>query len=77
MLVPFSKLTIVPEVHSLAGFCRALNVACESFAKYDWLRAAASVTAFPFINITGYVLEAANLTQNDQFTGNYSVRAMK
>jgi hypothetical protein len=41
------------------------------------LKALASVTIFPMLNLAGLGLEALRLTQNDQFTPNYSVLAVK
>jgi len=76
-LAAFSKVEISPEVYSLGGLCRTLNVALNSFAKYGVVRKVFSVTICPALNLLGIGLEWLRLTENDQFTPNYSVLARK
>lgn len=73
----FSSLTIVPEVRSPGGFCRFLNLTFHEFLKLRILKVAYEFTLCPLLNLLGLALEKANLTSNDQWTGNYSVLAIK
>jgi SAM-dependent methyltransferase len=77
VLSAFSKVEISPEVYSLGGLCRTLNVALNSFAKFGAVRKAFGVTLCPALNLLGLGLEWLKLTENDQFTPNYSVLARK
>jgi SAM-dependent methyltransferase len=77
MLAPFEKVEIVPELHSLAGLIRTVNLGLNSFVRYRALRRLYSLTVCPVLNVLGLALEKMNLTSNDQFTTNFSVRAVK
>jgi SAM-dependent methyltransferase len=77
ILAPFEKVEIAPEVYSIGGVLRALNVAGNTFARYDTARAAYRCTLCPLLNLLGLALEKLSLTSSDAFTGNYSVRATK
>lgn len=74
---PFSCVEIAAEVSSAGGFLRAVNLSLNTFAKFAWLRAALRWTAVPLINLLALAAESAAISQNDQFTGNYSVCAKK
>jgi len=76
-LAPFSEVEIIPEVYSIGGLLRAVNVALDVFVRYDKARFVHRHTASPVLNLLGLGLEKLRLTSNDQFTGNYSVRATK
>ena len=56
---------------------RAINVAFNLFLHYDTARLVYRMTACPVFNLLGLALESLRLTSNDEFTGNYSVRATK
>lgn len=73
----FSSVTVVPEVRSPAGFCRFLNLTLHDFLKLRVLKVAYELTLCPVLNLLGLALEKAHLTNNDQWTGNYSVLAVK
>ena len=73
----FSSLRMTPEVRSLGGFCRLLNLALHDFLKLPLLKFAYGMTMCPTVNVLGLLLEAASLTKNDRWTGNYSVIAVK
>lgn len=73
----FSHATITPEVSSLGGFCRLLNLGFHDFLKFQLLRTIYEWTACPVINLLGMALERARLTSNDQWAGNYNVIAVK
>jgi SAM-dependent methyltransferase len=77
VLSGFTEVEIVPELSSVGGMFRMMNLAVSTFSRYEGLRALAAVTAFPLLNLSGLGLEALRLTDNDQFTPNYSVLAIK
>ena len=74
---PFSKLRITPEVSSLGGFCRLMNVGFHAFLRPQALKPIYEWTACPVLNLLGLALENAQLTSNDQWAGNYNVIAVK
>ncbi|HUK46047.1 MAG TPA: class I SAM-dependent methyltransferase [Terriglobales bacterium] len=76
-LADFSHLTLVPELSSIGGILRTMNLAADTFARLRLLRALLSVTACPLLNLLGLGLEALKVTHNDQFAPNYSVFAVK
>jgi SAM-dependent methyltransferase len=77
LMAPFEKVEIVPELHSLSGLIRTLNLGLDTFVRYDSARRIYRSTACPVLNVLGFILEKAKLTSNDRFTPNYSVRAIK
>lgn len=77
VLAPFAKIEIVPELSSIGSVVRNLNLALNAFLRYEGARLAYRVTVCPFLNVVGLALEKLKLTSNDQFTANYSVRAVK
>ena len=75
LLAPFASVEIVPELHSAGAFIRVAAAGLDTFVRY---RSARFVyTACPILNLLGLGLEKSNLTSNDQFTTNFSVRAIK
>jgi hypothetical protein len=76
LFAPFASVEIVPEVSSFGGVLRSLNLAIETFVMFDALRLLHRLTTCPLINLPG-MLEGLNLSRNDQFSPNYSVRAVK
>jgi SAM-dependent methyltransferase len=77
MMEPFDEVEIVPELYSVAGVIRTVNVALDTFVRYAWARWAYRLTFSPLLNLLGLGVEKLRLTSNDQFTPNYSVRAVK
>ena len=77
LFAPFSAVSITPEVSSLGGFCRLVNLALHDFLKLRVLKSAYRFTICPVVNVLGMCLEKAHLTDNDKWTGNYSVLATK
>ena len=77
VLSSFSSVIIVPELSSIGGVTRTLNLAINTFSRNKVLRSLASVTVCPLLNLIGAGLEALHITNNDQFTPNYSVLAIK
>jgi SAM-dependent methyltransferase len=77
MLEPFARVEIIPELHSVAGLIRTVNLGLDAFARYETARSLYRLTLSPALNLLGLTLEKMNLTSNDQFTTNFSVRAIK
>jgi len=77
LLAPFPMVEIIPELRSAGGLFRTINLALERFVHYPIARAIYRMTVCPMLNVLGLLAEELNLTSNDQFTPNYSVRAEK
>jgi SAM-dependent methyltransferase len=77
LLSPFNEVEIVPELYSLGSVVRTLNLALDSFVRYPLARSIYRRTGCPVLNLLGLGFEGLKLTSNDQFTANYSVRAVK
>ena len=77
LLSPFAEVEIVPELYTLGSVARTLNLALDSLARYGFMRSIFRRTGCPVLNLLGLGLEKLKLTSNDQFTANYSVRAVK
>jgi len=76
-LALFRAVEIVPELSSVGGLIRTANLAVNTMARYEPVRKAVQVTICPLLNLLGMGLEELRLTKGDQFTPNYSVRAVK
>jgi SAM-dependent methyltransferase len=77
VFAPFATVEIVPEVYSLGGLIRTVNLGLNNFVRYESARKIYRFTVCPVLNFVGQGLEKLNLTVNDQFTANYSLRALK
>jgi SAM-dependent methyltransferase len=77
LLSAFSKVEIVAEGGSVAGFFRTVNVGLYLFARYSFLRTLLSYSLIPILNLMGLCLEAIAHSQNDVFAANYSAMARK
>jgi SAM-dependent methyltransferase len=77
LLAPFRKIEIVPEVASLGGLLRTINLGMNHYSHFRLLRKAYEWTVCPLLNSAGLILEHLQVTKNDQFTSNYSVLAQK
>lgn len=77
LLSHFAEVEIIPELYSLGSVVRTLNLALDSFVRYQFARSIYRSTGCPVLNLLGYGLEKLKLTSNDQFAANYSVRAVK
>lgn len=73
----FAQVRIIPEVYSLGGFCRLVNLGFHDFLKLRPLKFAYEVSVCPLLNLLGLFLEKAHLTSNDKWAGNYTVIAVK
>jgi SAM-dependent methyltransferase len=76
-LEDFSRVSLVPELSSIGGTVRTINLAADTLAKYRPLRGLLSVTISPLLNLLGLAIEALEITHNDQFAPNYAVLAVK
>jgi SAM-dependent methyltransferase len=76
-LAPFAQVEIVAELYSPGSVVRTVNVALDAFVHYGFARWAYQRTGCAALNCLGLGLEKLNLTSNDQFAANYSVRAVK
>lgn len=77
LLSEFGQVEIVPELYSVGSVIRTINLALDTFVRYEPARWLHRRTACPLLNLLGRGVEWLNLTSNDQFTANYSVRAVK
>jgi SAM-dependent methyltransferase len=77
LLSQFPKVEIVPELYSASSVIRTLNLALDTFVRYDSARWVYRRTACPLLNLLGLAVEKLNVTSNDQFTANYSVLAIR
>jgi len=73
----FGDVKVIPEVSSLGGFCRLINLGLHDFLKLKPLKLAYEISLCPLMNLIGLLLESAHLTGNDKWAGNYSVIALK
>ena len=77
MLEPFASLEIVPELYSVGGLIRTVNQGMDTFVRYKAARWVYRRTVCAPLNLLGLGLEKLRLTSNDQFSPNFSVRAVK
>jgi SAM-dependent methyltransferase len=77
ILEPFAQVEIVPELHSVSALIRTVNLGFDTFVRYETARRLYRLTFSPALNLLGLLLEKMNLTSNDQFTTNFSVKAVK
>jgi SAM-dependent methyltransferase len=73
----FAEVEIAPEVYSVGGVVRTVNLAGDTFVRYKLARSIYRRTACPLLNLLGLAAEKLNLTSNDQFAPNYCVIARK
>lgn len=77
LLHEFAKVEIVPELYSAGSVVRTLNLALDTFVRFNSARWLYRRTACPLLNLLGLAVESMNLTSNDQFTANYSILAIR
>lgn len=77
ILADFSQVKILPETSSIGGIVRILNMAVRSFARARVLQALVAGMVCPVLNAAGMACEALRVTDNDQFSPNYSAMAVK
>jgi len=77
LLEPFAVVDIIPELHSISSLVRTINLGLDAFVRYEIARRVYRRTLSPMLNLLGLWLERMKLTSNDQFTTNFSVKAVK
>ena len=77
LFAPFAQVDVIPEVGSIGGIFRVANLAGHFLVRYPGARVAYNFTICPILNLIGQGLEQLNLTSDDRFTSNYSVRAIR
>jgi SAM-dependent methyltransferase len=77
LLARFTRVKVVAEGSSVAGFFRTVNVSFDIFVRYPALRFVYRRTLCPLLNLTGMFLEKLSGRRNQQFSVNYSVLAEK
>jgi hypothetical protein len=79
ILSGFEKVEIVPEIFSVGGLLRAVNLGANSFAsKNRAIFKLYEVTGGLALNLLGLACERLKLAAtNDQFAPNFSVRAVR
>ena len=77
LLSEFPKVEIIPELHSASSVVRTLNLALDTFVRYNSARWVYRRTVCALLNVLGLAVEKLNLTSNDQFTANYSILAIR
>lgn len=77
VLASFAAVEIVPELYSVGSVVRTINLALDTFVRYGSVRYVYRRTVCPILNLIGLGMEKLNLTSNDQFAANYSIRAVK
>jgi SAM-dependent methyltransferase len=77
ILESFARVEIVPELYSMGGIVRTVNLALDTLVRHQSVRRVYRLTMCPVLNLLGLGVESLKLTRNDQFTTNYSVRAIK
>ncbi|HEY6764720.1 MAG TPA: class I SAM-dependent methyltransferase [Candidatus Sulfotelmatobacter sp.] len=77
ILAPFGSVEIVPELRSVGGLTRTINLGLETLVRYNSFGSVYRWTLCPLLNLFGLMVEKMNLTSDDRFTTNFSVRAAK
>ena len=78
VLSGFGTVEVVPELFSVGGLLRSLNLAAGSLAsKNRALLKLYELTVCPAMNLAGLAGERMKLAASDQFTPNFSVRAVR
>lgn len=77
LLADFTRVELVTEGGSVAGFFRTMNTCFDIFVRHPALRSVYRHSLCPLVNLTGALLEELSGRHNEQFAVNYSVRAEK
>jgi SAM-dependent methyltransferase len=77
LLRQFRATEILPEGGSVVGLFRTINTGFGIIVRYPSLRAVYLWTLCPIINLLGYAIDKCVSSENQQFTANFSVWAMK
>ena len=74
---PFEIVEIVPELRSAESLIRTFNIATETFVRHRLARRLHRLTLCPVLNLIGLAAQKLSLMSGDQFTSNFSVKAVK
>jgi SAM-dependent methyltransferase len=77
LLAGFSRVEVLAEGGSVAGFFRTVNTCCDMFMRYRAARFIYRRSLCPVVNLTGALLEKFSSGRNHQFVVNYSALAKK
>jgi len=78
ILSGFDKIEIIPELSSIGGLLRSINLGANSFSnKNRVIFKFYQVTLCPAVNLLGLACERLKLATNDQFAPNSSVRSVR
>jgi SAM-dependent methyltransferase len=77
LLAGFSRVEVVPEGGSMAGFFRTVNTCLDIFVRYPVARSVYRRSLAPLLNLGGALAEKLSGRRNQQFAVNYSVLAEK
>jgi SAM-dependent methyltransferase len=77
LLAGFTRVEVVAEGSSVAGFFRTVNTCLDIFVRYPGARYVYRRTLAPLLNLVGALMEKFSGGRNEQFAVNYSVRAEK
>ena len=77
LLAGFTRVEVVAETGSVAGFFRTVNTCLDIFVRYPAARYVYRRTMAPLLNLVGALVEKLSGRRNEQFAVNYSVLAEK
>jgi len=77
LLAGFTRVEVIAEGSSVAGFFRTVNVCFDMFVRYPAARFVYRRSFCPLVNLAGALLERLSGRRNEQFAANYSVLAEK
>jgi len=77
LLAGFTRVQVVAEGSSVAGFFRTVNTCLDMFVRNAAARSLYRHSVCPLLNLTGAVAEKLSGRRNQQFAVNYSVLAEK
>ena len=77
LLAGFTRVEVMAEGGSVAGFFRTVNSCCDIFMRYSATRFVYRHSLCPLFNLTGAFFERLSCRRNEQFAVNYSVMAVK
>lgn len=77
LFASFRQVKVIPELSSIGGFCRLMNLGLRDLLRLRVLQLAYESSICPVLNLIGLALETAHLTSSDTWAGNYTVIAIK
>lgn len=77
LLAGFTRVEVVAEGSSVAGFFRTVNTCLDIYVRYPAARSVYRRSVAPLVNLAGALMEKLSGQRNEQFAVNYSVLAEK